>query len=214
MTETQQQQPAFSQRTWMIVIAVAAFTVMAAGIAVGVNRQPANNASQPPAQAITMPDLTLTNVDGQAYNLLERSQGKITLLYLGYLNCPDACPITSAVLSQTMAAMPADVRAAVQIVFVSVDTQRDTPADIREYLDRYDRTFIGLSATDDQLESLQIALNAPVAVAETADNDGDYLVGHVTSVFAFNRSGTSDHSYPLGTRQADWTRILREMVNE
>ncbi len=111
---------------------------MLVGLLVAANRDESAPTSQYAlAEPVPMPPLVLTDTAGLPFDLRERAAGRVTLLYLGYVNCPDVCPITTGVLSQTMASMPADVRATVQVVFVTVDPTRDSPDQIRSFLDQY-----------------------------------------------------------------------------
>ena len=137
----------------------------------------------------------------------------MTLLYLGYVNCPDVCPITSAVLARTLETASPEISDEVQVLFVTVDPERDTPEAIRTFLDAFDNSFIGLRATAGQLEQLQVALNAPTATAEVPDDTGGYLVGHASAVYAFGPDGVAHHRFPFGTRQSDWETLLPQLVN-
>lgn len=159
---------------------------------------------------IDAPPLTLFDTDGVEVALPELFDDHVTLVYLGYLNCPDACPITMDVLSRALATRTSETREPVQVVFVTTDPARDAPEEIRAYLDRFDASFIGLTAASDaELAALQDALLVPGAVLEPADEDGNYLVGHATSVFVFD-DGVAHQRYPFGTRQSDWERIIQE----
>jgi protein SCO1/2 len=201
-------------RRQVIAIGVAAVAVLAVGVTVGLTR--ADGSTAPPTGlldiAVATPDLVLTDTTSASFDLRARFDGKITLLYLGYANCPDVCPITSGVLARTVENLPVDISSRLQVVFVTVDPARDDPAAIRAFLDSYDPSFIGLTATSQQLEDLQTALRAPFATAEPPTDDG-YLVGHVTSVYAFEPDGVARGAYPFGTRQADWNRILAEIAS-
>lgn len=161
---------------------------------------------------IDLPDVVLTDTDGAEFHLPSELSGRTTLLYFGYLNCPDACPIHMAVLSGVMRQLPTDVQSDLQVVFITTDPERDDPASLREYLDRFDPTFIGLTGSDDELADVQIAAGVPVAVREPADDDGDYLVGHATQVLVFERDGVARVAYPFGVRQSDWAADLPRLV--
>lgn len=207
--------PNQTTKATMVAIAVCAVALLVVGLLVAANRDESAPTSQYAlAEPVPMPPLVLTDTAGLPFDLRERAAGRVTLLYLGYVNCPDVCPITTGVLSQTMASMPADVRATVQVVFVTVDPTRDSPDQIRSFLDQFDESFIGLTATPDQLEQLQVAMSAPSAVSEPADADGGYLVGHVTSVFVFEQDGVARSRYPFGTRQAEWANVLPKLVRD
>ena len=206
-------------RFWVLLIAVCAVVVLLVGLTVGLQRSGSGDDSSPGAaielgQPVEMPAVTLTDTDGRPYDLAAESEGRVTLLYFGYLECPDACPIHMAVLSKVMEAMPGEVREAVDVVFVTTDPDRDSPGQIREYLDRFDPSFIGLTGDPDTLVDAQIAAGVPVAVAEPADEDGDYLVGHATQVLVFDREGVARVVYPFGVRQSDWMEDLPAIVAE
>ena len=204
-------------RFWVILIAASAVVLLVVGVTVGMLRSGGGGDGGPGAaielaQPIVMPDVTLVDTDGQPYDLAAESEGRVTLLYFGYLACPDACPIHMAVLSKVFEAMPSDVREDVDVVFITTDPDRDGPEELRTYLDRFDPTFIGLTGDPNELVAAQIAAGVPVAVAESADEDGNYLVGHATQVLVFDRDGVARVVYPFGVRQSDWMKDLPEIV--
>jgi protein SCO1/2 len=206
-------------RFWVLLITVSAAVLLLVGVTVGVLRsgsrgEDGTGAAIELGRPVAMPDVTLTDTDGQPYDLAEESDGRVTLLYFGYLECPDACPIHMAVLSKVMEAMPGDIREDVDVVFVTTDPERDSPGEIRDYLDRFDPSFIGLTGDPDVLVDAQVAAGVPVAVAEPADEDGDYLVGHATQVLVFDRDGVASVVYPFGVRQSDWMEDLPAIVAE
>lgn len=199
------------------VIAASAIAVLALGVTVGVVRgsEPSESAVwvdlDPPVE---MPDAVLTDTSGEPFDLRERTAGRVTLLYFGYLNCPDVCPIHMDVLGDVVDTLQPDVRDQIDVVFVTTDPARDTPEAMREFLDHFDTSFIGLTGSPRELQELQIAAGLPVAVAEPVGEDGGYLVGHATQVLAFGRDGLARRAFPFGVRQADWARVLPSIVDE
>jgi protein SCO1/2 len=207
--------PALSPRARVVAIGVLAVVVLISGLATAWIRR--GGASPPPSGTVLVtpvafPDLAIADTAGEARPLRERAQGKLTLVVLGYTSCPDACPLTMSVLTRSLAAQPPEIRDAVRILFVTVDPLRDDATRLRTYLDAFDRAVVGLVPTLDELDTLQRALEVPAAVAEPADADGDYLVGHVTSVYLFDPDGRSTRRFELGTRQSDWDRLLRDAL--
>lgn len=200
-------------RRRVIIITVVAFAVLGVGLAVGFTRS-----SDPDpnwvelSTPIEMPDVVLTDTDGRPYDLRAESDGRVTLLYFGYLNCPDACPIHMAVLDHTFEQLAPDVRESIDVVFVTTDPARDTPDDLGDFLDRFDPEFIGLTGSVDDLRDTQVAAGVPVAVVEPADDDGEYLVGHATQVVVFDADGIARRVYPFGVRQSDWLADLPRLV--
>ena len=113
------------------------------------------------------PDFTLTDTNGDPYHFAEKTEGKLTLLYFGYTNCPDICPVHLAQIAETFDQIP-QVAGSAEVIFVTVDPERDTPEALRTFLDNFDRRFVGLTGTFEELEEAQKAVGVPVAPAAVA----------------------------------------------
>lgn len=100
-----------------------------------------------PAAEIRMPDQ-----NGNDFQL-SAQRGKVVLVFFGYLNCPDECPLTMAHLGQAMQMLGA-VSQEVQVVLVSTDPVRDTPLGMKEYLANFNPTFLGITGTLAQLQPI------------------------------------------------------------
>jgi protein SCO1/2 len=154
---------------------------------------------------------TLTDTEGQPYDFAAETEGKLTLLYFGYLNCPDICPVHLAQIAETFDAIP-DVARDAEVVFVSVDPGRDSPVEIREFLDHFDTRFVGLTGSEEELAAAQTAAGVPPAVM-VGDGEG-YTVDHAGWVISYAPDGLNHAIYPFGTRQSQWNndlQILAEM---
>lgn len=136
-----------------------------------------------------MPELefTLTSEKGEQVHA-DRYTGKVNLLFFGYTNCPDICPVTLGRLSGVMKRLPPDVTEDVQVLFVSVDPDRDDPASLSSYTDSFGDNFIGLTGTRDQLDALTKRYRTTYGYEEP-DDEGNYLVSHGSAVYAFDRGG-------------------------
>jgi len=88
--------------------------------------------------------LTLVGTDGREFSLADRPADEVTVVFFGYTHCPDICPTTMADLAVARRQLPNEVREHVTVVFVSEDPERDTPQALRQWLDQFDSTFIGL----------------------------------------------------------------------
>ena len=152
------------------------------------------------------PSFVLTDTAGESYHFVERTKGKLTLLYFGYLNCPDICPVHLAQIAEVFDQLPAVARDAV-VVFVSVDPDRDSPEEIRTYLDNFDSRFVGLTGTMAELESAQTAAGIPLA--RYVGEGETYTVDHAGWVIAYAPDGLNHSVYPFGTRQSQWTNDLQ-----
>lgn len=151
----------------------------------------------------------LTDTDGEAYDFAANTEGKLTLLYFGYLQCPDICPVHLAQIAEVLG-QDADLARETEVVFVSVDPDRDSPEAIREFLDRFDTSFVGLTGTHDELKVAQEAVGVPPA--RIFGEGDDYTVDHAGWVIAYAPDGLSYSIYPFGTRQSQWNNDLQVLA--
>lgn len=154
---------------------------------------------------------TLTDTSGDSYEFADETEGKLTLLYFGYLNCPDICPVHLAQIAEVFDRVP-DVARQTKVVFVSVDPGRDSPAEIREFLDGFDSRFVGLTGTEEELEAAQEAAGVPPAMRVENEDDEGYTVDHAGWVIAYAPDGLNHSIYPFGTRQSEWTNDLQVLA--
>jgi protein SCO1/2 len=159
------------------------------------------------------PDIRLTTTAGTPYDLLTATDGKLTLVMFGYTNCPDVCPINLATLEAALHELGPEVANAIEVVFITADPERDTPAVLRSYLDRYSTDFVGLTGEAGEIEQAQRVAEVPVAVRDEPDDDGGYTVGHATQIIAYQSDGLARTVYPFGTRQQDWIRDLPRLID-
>jgi protein SCO1/2 len=154
------------------------------------------------------PDFTLTDTDGNPFSFRDETAGTLTILFFGYANCPDICPITLATLDGALS-MVKGVNA--QVVFVTVDPQRDTPAELRSYLNRFDPGFVGLTGTPDELAAAQQAAGVTPAFDEGPNKRGGYDVAHSSQVIVFTPDDQGRLVYGFGTRQDEWVADLERV---
>jgi protein SCO1/2 len=151
----------------------------------------------------------LTDTEGERYDFAAKTDGKLTLLYFGYLQCPDICPVHLAQIAEVLGE-DADLARKTEVVFVSVDPDRDSLGAIREFLDRFDTSFVGLTGTHDELQIAQEAVGVPPA---RIFGEGDeYTVDHAGWVIAYAPNGLSYSIYPFGTRQSEWNNDLQVLA--
>jgi protein SCO1 len=132
------------------------------------------------------PDLVLTDTHGKPFDLRAETKDKPTLLYFGYTHCPDICPLTMSNLAIARKSLPASERGELQVVFVTTDPQRDTPAQLAKWLPAAgDPSFIGLTGDFKKIQaaakSLGIGIDPPVK-----EKDGTIVSTHGAEVIAFS----------------------------
>lgn len=195
------------------LIALAGVALLVVGlVASGWNRGEAAWAGTVLPEPQPKPDITLTDTSGASYRLVERTAGKYTVVLFGYTNCPDVCPINLATLDSAMESLGPEVRGKVDVVFITADPARDTPAVLRSYLDRFDVNFVGLTGTLAEVRAAQAQARLPIATLDKKDSSGDYAVGHATQMIMYGPDDLARVVYPFGTRQSDWTRDLPRLL--
>ena len=162
----------------------------------------------------TLPSVTLQDTDGQPVNLAEDATGTPTLLFFGYTSCPDICPIHLAAINSAMRAAEVSYDD-LDVVFVSVDPERDTPEHIDDYLSNFSSSMLGLHADIEIIEAALDELDLPGPIVEGADprGEGD-LIGHPAQVIGFDSDGQAQRTWPFGARRADWVADLPRVVEE
>lgn len=122
-----------------------------------------------------LPALELVDQDGAPHRL-DELRDRWTLVFFGYSFCPDICPTTLAELRQLQGQLPQEARDNLRVVMVSVDPQRDTPEQLKQYLGYFDAGFVGLTG---ELETIQQAANAMGVPFIPARGDTEnYTVDH------------------------------------
>ncbi|MGH9123227.1 MAG: SCO family protein [Acidimicrobiales bacterium] len=216
--------------SWRAVAILAAVAVVAVVAAVLVSHSPssASTSSGIPASEsppglkgiiqsplLAKPDFTLTDTAGQPFSLRSGTAGYVTLLYFGYTHCPDVCPTQMADMAIGLSKVSASVRSHVKVVFVTTDPQRDTPSVIRDWLNAFNRSFVGLTGTTQQIDAAEAAIGMPpTSVEPIAGSKGDYAVDHLAYVLAFTTDNQAHVLYPSGITASVWTHDLPRLVKE
>lgn len=137
-------------------------------------------------QGRPMPALSMTNQDGQAV-AMDGLKGRWSLLFFGYTFCPDICPTTLAQLREVQRKLPPAQAQRLQVYFVSVDPQRDTPAQMKNYLSYFNKGFIGLAAPEAVLLQLSTAMSIPYLPPDTTQPN--YTVQHSANLAVIGPDG-------------------------
>ena len=161
---------------------------------------------------IPKPALTLTDTRGEEFDLRAETDGYLTLLFFGYTNCPDVCPVHMANLAAVFGDLVPEVRHRIKVVFVTTDPERDTPERLRSWLDNFDPSFIGLRGSVDSINAALAEMLLPGVAVLPAEHGGEPMIGHPAAVIAFSPDGLARVRYPFGVRQMDWAHDLPLLV--
>lgn len=128
----------------------------------------------------------LTDHHGKATRLSDM-QGKVTLLFFGYTNCPAVCPATLYSMAQANALLKSEGHS-LNGVFISIDPQRDSAQRLSEYVPYFDADFIGLTGSEQALAQVAKDFGASFEKGEV-DEQGGYLMAHTTFGYLINKQG-------------------------
>ncbi|HEX5787206.1 MAG TPA: SCO family protein [Woeseiaceae bacterium] len=164
----------------------------------------------PPREA---PDFSLAASDGNELRLSDY-RGKVVLLGFGFTSCPEVCPTTLAVLAMARDKLGDDA-GEVQVLYVTVDPDTDTPERMRDYLRGFDESFLGATGTAEQLDAVRrdygvIANRIPHGVSEGKG----YTYAHSSYVYLIDRSGRIRALMPYGHKPEDFAHDLRLLIEE
>ncbi len=151
----------------------------------------------PPIQGAVLPQARkLSNINLQLHGspsfTVDDLTGQWSVIFAGYTNCPDVCPNTLSVLNQVDKLMTEQSITPPNVVFISIDPERDKPEIIKQYVQYFNKKFIGVTGNKNQLDSVTKQLS--VVYAKQAGTSGDissedYLMDHSSSLLLINPDG-------------------------
>lgn len=162
---------------------------------------------EPPQAA---PEIALTTQRGEAY-ALSQQRGRVVLLFFGYTNCPDVCPTTLADAAAAVRKLSAGAQ--VQVVFITVDPERDTQAVLQRYLALFNPEFVGLTGSDLELRRVTNAFQV-VATRRELSSAAGYAIDHSAFTYVVDKRGMLRELLTFGAPVDDIVNDLRIMLDE
>ncbi len=159
------------------------------------------------------PRFVLKDTSGDPYDFWTKTQGTITLLFFGYTNCPDQCPMHMMSIGSALKRLTPGLAAQVKLVFVTTDPERDKPAEIRRWLDHFDKQAVGLTGSEAAIQAVERAAGVPLAQKSSASGGG-YAVSHANFVLAYTKDNRAHVIYPGGVSSEDWVHDLPLLLKE
>lgn len=160
-----------------------------------------------------LPEVTLTDTSGHPYNIATSPSKPVVLVFFGYTNCPDVCIGVLSSVALALDKMSTADQDMIQLVFVTTDPARDTPEAIRDYLDRFDPRFIGLTGDLPTIKSLAQPIGVDIQ-GEKRLSDGGYEVGHSAQVIGFDKDRRGVVLWTPGTPIADLVHDYELLVDQ
>ena len=153
------------------------------------------------------PEFALRGSDGSEVTLA-RYRGKVVLLTFGFTHCAAVCPTTLATLAQARSGL-GQAADAVQVIYVTVDPQRDDAAHMKQYLAAFDPTFIGATDGRDTLASVREKYGVTAVKEGTGP---DYAMAHTSSIFLIDRAGKLRAVMPFGHDAVDFVHDIQLLL--
>ncbi len=146
------------------------------------------------------PNFTLTAHDGKK-TTLSQFRGKVTLIVWGYTHCPDICPLTLSMLRGVMNEL-GNKQDQVQVLYITVDPERDTVERLKAYIPHFHESFIGLTGTNQDIE--KVAKSYDVFYINHGDSYGrsefdtwaEYQMTHTSTIYLVDQRGKLLITYP------------------
>ncbi len=140
---------------------------------------------------------TLVNQDGQTVTQ-ESFDGKYLLIYFGFTYCPDVCPTDLAKMAAAMDALGDDAKK-VQPIFITIDPERDTPEQIKLYIQQFDPRLVGLTGSPEQIAAAAKAYRAQYDKVKDPSAEGGYTMEHTPYIY-FMSPDNKFLTFFVGTR--------------
>lgn len=156
-------------------------------------------------------DFRLTDHNGKTRSLAD-FRGQIVALFFGYTHCPDVCPTTLSDFAMAIRELGEDGKK-VQVLFVTVDPERDTPELLAKYVPSFNPTFLGMST--DPVTLAELAKEFKVVYQKnTTQGPTDYLIDHSAGTYVFDSQGRLRLLIAYGTGPAAIAQDLRTLLSQ
>ena len=162
----------------------------------------------PPRQA---PDFSLSGSNGDELTL-SRYRGKVVLLGFGFTSCAYVCPTTLSTLAKARKKLGSSGND-LQVVYVTVDPERDNPEKMRSYLSSFDASFIGATGTPEALGNVRRAYGV-VATKVNGKDTADYSIDHSSFVYLIDREGSLRALMPYGHSADDFAHDVAILLKK
>lgn len=146
------------------------------------------------------PQIAQKAADGKDF-ALDKYRGKVVVLEFGYTSCADVCPVSLALLKQAREKL-GPLGDKLQVVFVTVDPQRDTAPKLKAYLEQFDKSFVGLTGTEEQMAAIRKAYGISATKKMIEGSKTEYTMGHSSYLYFIDPQGRLRALMPFG-RPAD-----------
>lgn len=149
--------------------------------------------------------------DGEQKVQLSDYKGKAVFIFFGYTSCPDICPTSLAFMSGALKNLTDDELNNVQVLFISVDPDRDSPEKLRSYTEYFHPNIRGISGSKKEIDQVVTQYGASYKMVDS-DSAMGYLVDHTASFYVVNTKGKLVNLLPHGLPVKQITEVIRDLI--
>jgi protein SCO1 len=154
-------------------------------------------------------DFRLTDHNGQVRTLAD-FKGKVVAVFFGYIHCPDVCPTTLSDFAAALQQLGPQAQR-VQVIFVTLDPQRDTPELLKQFVPAFNPGFLGMTADAESLK--QLAQEYKVVYQKTSVKAADdYMIDHSAGTYIYDPQGRLRLLMPYGSQPSAIAQDLKTLL--
>ena len=141
-------------------------------------------------------------------------EGRLQVVFFGYTFCPDFCPATLYEVADALSAQSAAVQEEMDVLFVTVDPQRDSPGRLEAYVSQFHPSVRGIRLEDEALANLTAGYGVYVDSGAESAGDEIYMVDHTIRVYVLNREGRMALTYASDLKAEDLAADLKRLARQ
>ncbi|MCR6032006.1 SCO family protein [Nocardioides sp. zg-579] len=165
----------------------------------------------PPFEVAATP---MKDTDGKPFSLAEDTDARLTLVFFGYTQCPDVCPLVMQTLTSGLNKLDDAEREQVEVVFVTTDPATDTGPVLRDYLDRFDPSYVGVRGDLETTKAVAESVGVFVADGEELASGGYDLGSHGTYVIAVDGNDRAPMFWRQSTSAAQFAHDVSSLLGD
>lgn len=161
-------------------------------------------------EALVKAEFTLTDATGKTIKASD-FRGRYLLVYFGFTHCPDICP-TSLLLMSNVLGQLGSKGEKIQPLFITIDPERDTPKLVGTYVSHFNKRFVGLSGTPEQIKHAADSFKVFYSKVETKESALGYVVDHSGFIYLMGPDGEYITHFPATVSEQELTQGLTRYV--
>jgi protein SCO1/2 len=161
----------------------------------------------------TVSSTPLTDTEGQPFSLTKDTDKPLTLVFFGYISCPDICQAVMGNLSSAMTRLDDADLDRVEVVYITTDPARDTQEALAKYLPQFGSNFVGLTGDLDTIVKVAQPLGVGITQGEKLPSGG-YDVTHGTTITGVDADDEGSVYWDADTSSADFAADIHTLLNE